>query len=287
MKVAEARLMQEPDRSFIVYHETKSFTRWHRHPEYELVLINKGRGKRMIGDHIDRFEENDLVLVGSYLPHEWLCDEQYFTGDEGFSGEGTVIQFRKNFLGDQFFSIPEHKNLNHLLDESGRGILFTRCTKEKIISLITRSFEKDAVDRLFILFSIFQILSKTKEYKLLSSPGFMEPFYSEGNEPMQKAIQYIMQNFHNEVNMKEMLEITNMSNTSFCLAFKKTYLMTFKEYLLKTRVGYACRLLGDQSMTISEIAYESGFENLSNFNRQFKRIKGVTPKQYQMLVENT
>jgi AraC-like DNA-binding protein len=286
MKVSETRLMQEPDSSFIVYHETKAFTRWHRHPEYELVLINKGKGKRMIGDHIDRFEDNDLVLVGSYLPHEWLCDEQFFTGDEGFSGEGTVIQFRKDFLGDQFFSIPEHKNLNHMLEDSARGILITGCTREKIITLMQGSFKKDAVDRLFILFSIFNILSKTKDYKLLCSPGFMEPFISGGSEPMQKAMQYIMQNFHNEVNMKEMLEITNMSNTSFCLAFKKTYRMTFKEYLLKTRVGYACRLLGDQSMTISEIAYESGFENLSNFNRQFKRIKGVTPKQYQLQVEN-
>lgn len=286
MKVAETRLMQEPDCSFIVYHETKAFTRWHRHPEYELVLINKGKGKRMIGDHIDRFEENDLVLVGSYLPHEWLCDEPFFSGDEGFSGEGTVIQFRKDFLGDQFFSIPEHKNMNHMLEDSTRGILITGSTREKIINLMKGSFEKDAVDRLFILFSIFNILSKTKEYKLLCSPGFMEPFITGGSEPMHKAMQYIMQNFHNEVNMKEMLELTNMSNTSFCLAFKKTYRMTFKEYLLKTRVGYACRLLGDQSMTISEIAYESGFENLSNFNRQFKRIKGVTPKQYQLQVEN-
>lgn len=281
MKVMETRLLQDQDRSFIIFHETGPFTRWHHHPEYELVLINKGRGKRMIGDHIDRFEENDLILVGPYLAHEWLCDDQYFEPG-GFKGEGTVIQFVKEFLGEQFFSLPEYKNLNHLLDESARGILFTGNTKEKIISMILRSYEKDPADRLLTLFSIFNIFTKTKEYKLLCSPIFMETSHVTGSIPMQKALQYIMQNFHNEVNMKEMLEITNMSNTSFCLAFKKIYRMTFKEYLVNTRIGYACRLLGDESMTISEIAYHSGFENLSNFNRQFKRLKGITPKQYQI-----
>jgi AraC-like DNA-binding protein len=284
MKVFEVRLPQEQDRSFIIYHETKLFPRYHQHPEYELTLITKGKGRRMIGDHAARFEENDLILVGPYLPHEWLCDEQYNKPDE-FSGEGTVIQFLKEFLGEQFFLLPEYRNLNHLLDESSRGLIFTGKTKSKIISLIRESYEKDPLDRLNILFSIFSIFARTKEYHCLSSPGFRETSFVRANAPMQKALQYIMQNFHNEVNMKEMLDITNMSNTSFCLAFKKIYRMTFKEYLLNTRIGYACSLLNDDAMTISEIAYHSGFENLSNFNRQFKRIKGVTPKQYLLQFE--
>lgn len=95
---------------------------------------------------------------------------------------------------------------------------------------------------------------------------------------MQKALEFIIKNFHKDITLKNLLEITSMSNTSFCLSFKKTYRMTFKEYLLKTRVGYACKLLGNEQLNISEVAYQSGFENLSNFNRQFKNI---TPSQFQ------
>src|ERR1035437_4475835 len=124
MKVSEIRMLQEADRSFIVYHETNPFTRWHHHPEYELDFIKKGRGKRLIGDHIERFEEYDVVLVGSYLPHEWLCNDLYFDKNEGFKGQGIVIQFLKDFLGTKFFNLRENIRLNNIIEESSRGIKF-------------------------------------------------------------------------------------------------------------------------------------------------------------------
>ena len=285
MKVSEIRILQESNKSFIVHHETNPFTRWHHHPEYELDFIRKGRGKRLVGDHIERFEENDLVLVGSYLPHEWLCDDEYFDPSEGFKGEGIVIQFLKDFLGPQFFKIPENNRLNQRLEESARGLKFYGKTKDAIISIMTNIISQDPSECLFSLFSIFKIISKSKEYSLLCSPGFMEPFHSAGNEPMQKALQYILQNFQKDINIKELLAISNMSNTTFSASFKKSYQMTFKKYLLKTRVGYACRLLGDENLKISEIAYNSGFENISNFNRQFRSIKGTTPKDFRVQIE--
>ena len=100
---------------------------------------------------------------------------------------------------------------------------------------------------------------------------------------MQKALQYILQNFQKQIQIKDLLQVTNMSNTTFYNAFIYTYRMTFKSYLLNVRIGYACRLLIDATKSISEIAYESGFENLSNFNRQFKKIKGITPSEFQLL----
>jgi AraC-like DNA-binding protein len=283
MKVSEIRLFKEPDKSFIVYHEKKPFSPWHRHPEYEFVLIKKGRGKRMVGDHIDRFEENDLVFIGSDTPHEWRCDPEYYNGRGDFSGEGIVIQFTYNFLGDNFFEVRENKPLKSFLLKSSRGFEVYGSCKKQIITVMNRMLKMDDTDQLYSLLSIFRILLSASELSPLSSPSFLETFWLKDNGPMQKALQFILQNFQKQIQIKELLQITNMSNTTFYNAFLYTYRMTFKSYLLNVRIGYACRLLIDATKSISEIAYESGFENLSNFNRQFKKIKGLTPSEFQDL----
>jgi AraC-like DNA-binding protein len=138
----------------------------------------------------------------------------------------------------------------------------------------------EEVERFYTLFSIFSILSSIEDYKLLSSPAFHIPYKTEDNDPMKNVIQFIHQNFQKEIKVNELQEISNMSNTTFFTSFKKRYRMTFKKYLQHIRIGYACRLLLDGSFNISQIGYESGFNNLSNFNRHFKAIKGCTPKEY-------
>lgn len=286
MKIARVRLIQEPYKSFIYFKENEPFTHWHQHPEYELCLITKGKGKRMVGDNIDRFKNNDLILIGSYTPHECLCDPNYFDSENGFRGEGIVIQFVYNFLGDSFFKIPENSALNKFILESTRGYVFYGEAKKKIISIMLKMQEMNDSDKFYTLFSIFKVFASTKEFKLLSSPGFSEPFWFDESGPMQKALKYILQNFQHNIIVGDLLKITNMSNTAFYAAFKKTYRMTFKDYLLKIRIGYACKLISGEGQNISGIAYESGFGNISNFNRQFKKIKGFTPSQYQEKVNN-
>ena len=281
MKVANVRLLQEPHKSFIYYKENNPFTPWHHHPEYELCLITKGRGRRMVGDNIDRFEKNDLVLIGSYTPHECLCDPEYFNHPDGFQGEGIVIQFVYDFLGEKFFKIPENSALNKFILESTRGYVFVGESKKKIISIMLKMQEMNDNDKFYSLFSILKIFATTREFKILSSPAFSEPFWLDESGPMQKALKYMLQNFQKHIKIHDLLKITNMSNTSFYAAFKRTYRMPFKDYLLNTRVGYACKLLTDESQNISGIAYDSGFGNISNFNRQFKKIKGITPSQFQ------
>jgi len=280
MKLIEIRLIQEPDKSFIVYHEKMPFSPWHFHPEYELVYIIKGQGKRMVGDHIDRFKENDLVLLGTYLPHEWLCDSNFYHENGEFKGEAIVVQFLHDFMGDRFIEAPENTELIKVLMHSSQGCKITGQTKRIVISYLDEILEADNSEKLYILFNIFNNLSKSKEYKLLSSPGFTETFKRNESAPLAKAWQYILENFQGDIKVNHLLDITCMSNTTFCLAFKKAYRMTFKEYLTNVRVGYACRLITENSSSIAEIAYESGFENISNFNRQFKKIKGFTPKEF-------
>ncbi len=279
MKAADVRLLKEPDKSFIVYHETNPFTTWHHHPEFELVLIVKGKGKRIIGDHIDRFKKEDLVLIGPYLPHQHLCDKEFYD-ENGFKGEGIVVQFLKDFLGEGFMDLPENSEINKIFRSASRGIKIYGRTKEKIIPHMYKIVHESGFDQLYTLFTIFKILVNSEQLKILSSPAFEEPYISDFNIPMQKALDFILQNFQKTIHIDDIREFTNMSNTAFYSAFKKTFRMSFKEYLLRIRVGYACKLLIQDNLHISEIAYDSGFENISNFNRQFKKIKGITPSNY-------
>jgi AraC-like DNA-binding protein len=280
MPLDNFRMIKDPDRSFILHHETHSFSSWHYHPEFELTLILNGKGRRLIGDNIDRFRNNDLILIGSGLPHAWICDDYYNNQPGGFRGEAIVLQFTYEFLGPQFFEVPENKKLKLLLEKSSRGIMFTGKTKEKIISILHDSYSLSGSDQFFMLMTLFNIFSVTKDYQLLASMGFVEPYHKEGNEPVQKAIDHILHNFHQHISIKDMLNITNMSNTTFCIAFKRITRMKFKEYLLHIRTGYACKLLTNTNMTIAQIASSSGFENLSNFNHKFKRLKGLTPSAF-------
>lgn len=287
MKAVEVKLLKEHDKSFLLYHETNPFSRWHYHPEYELVLITKGAGKRMVGDHVDRFEEGDLVFLGSNLPHEWLCDDEYFSHTKGFRGEGIVIQFVEDFLGKSFFEVSENRKLKKLLSDSVRGCLLKGNTKLITTKIMKKMLLQAPSDNLYSLLNIFKIVSNSTDHTLLSSPNFLQAFQSDEYDPMKKVIQYILQNFQEPIHISNLLKIANMSSTSFSVLFKKTHNMTFKEYLVKIRVGYACRLLNDEDKSISQISFEAGFENLSNFNRLFKKFKGVTPSEFKHQVKKS
>ena len=280
MNLSDTRLQHDLDKSFIVYRERKPFDLWHYHPEYELVYIVKGRGKRMIGDHVDRFRNGDLIFIGSNLPHEWLCDNDYYQDHNKFLGEGLVIQFLYDFLGNKFFDIPENRILKEFFQGSKRGIEFFGKTKQKIIQLMMKLETTNGPDRLFYLFSIFRIFSCTKEYRFLSSPSYIEPSQINHEKPMQKALKYILENFQSQIYIDDLMKLLNMSSTAFYLAFKNSYKVSFKQYLLNLRIGYACKLLTSETKSIAEIAFESGFQNISNFNRQFKKIRGLTPTKY-------
>ena len=287
MKALEISLLKATNQSVIFYHEKNPFSRWHYHAEFELVLIVKGSGKRMVGDGIDRFEEGDLVFLGSNLPHEWLCDDYFYNSNMEFLGEGIVIHFLENFLGDNFFQLPENKRLRKILDDSSRGCLIEGKSKGLITKIMKEMIEMESDDRLYALFQIFNILSKTTDFSLLSSPSFSSSFQAENTRGLRKVIEFTMQNFQNKIQMKEILSIANMSNTTFSVFFKKHYHSSFSEYLLKVRIGYACNLLTDSNRSIAQISYDAGFENISNFNRQFKKGKGITPKEFRKKAEES
>lgn len=275
-------MLKEPDRSFVVIKDSNIFPEFHYHPEYELTYIIEGRGRRIVGDGVDKFMETDLVFLGRYLPHEYTCEPHFMKDNGEFQGKAIVIQFHHDFLGDSFFDLPENSELLRFLQLSAQGIQIFGKARKTIVDLMYDMLEVNNTQRLYLLFRIFDSLVRIKEYNFLSSPGFVDSYLNKGVTPIAKAGEYILQNFQKDIRVMDLLEITNMSNTTFCSEFKRHNGMNFKKYLTNVRIGYACRLLIRDESTISEVAYQSGFENLSNFNRQFKGVKGMTPHEYRI-----
>ncbi|MEO6914296.1 MAG: AraC family transcriptional regulator [Chitinophagaceae bacterium] len=286
MKPIEQRLPQEFDKSFIVFRETgKSFPcPWHFHPEYELVLITSSTGRRMVGDHIGYFDKDDLVFMGPKLPHVWMNDAEYATGEADKPADGIVVQFVESFLGDKFFSIPEMESFKKVLQLSNYGMVIKGKTRAKINVMMKKMLDLNGLKRLSALFSIFELLASTHEYELLASPGFVQNTQLQFSDRFSKVTEYIMRNFDSDITLPGAAAVSNMAVTTFCNFFKEHYRVTFVEYLNTVRTGYACKLLADQNKNVVEIAYESGYNNLANFNRQFKKFKHMTPTEYRRTI---
>jgi len=283
MKPVEYRLPQEIDKSFIVFEQKGSHFPypWHYHPEYELVLITKSTGRRMVGDHIGYFDEDDLVFMGPVLPHVWVNDSEYIDGKSSASAEAIVIQFVESFLGEFFLSIPEIEVLKKILKLSKRGIEIKGESRKKINSLMKEMLYQNGLQRLATLFTIFDILSHCSEYQLLASPNYEQTIQDTScSDRFSRITEYIMNNFTNDITLKEIAGVANMGITAFCNFFKQHHKTTFVEYLNTVKIGHACKLLNEKDENIVGAAYKSGFNTLANFNRQFKKMKKMTPSEY-------
>ena len=289
MKSIERRLPQEIDKSFIVFNEVGPYFPypWHYHPEYELVMIKRSTGRRMVGDHIGNFEEGDLVFMGPLIPHVWVNDPEFVQGKKEYLANAIVIQFVDNFLGQTFMQIPEMNEFRQFLKISDRGMVIKGKAREKINALMEEMLPNNGLQRLSSLFSIFDILSglKKSEYELLASPGSLQNINSNTSDHFNKINEYIMRNFYEDISLPEIASVANMAVTTFCNFFKEHYRVTFVEYLNRVKIGYACKLFSENDVNVVEAAYKSGYNNLSNFNKQFKKLKNMTPSEYRKKLE--
>lgn len=252
---------------------------WHYHPELELVLINSSTGTRFIGDNIERFKKNEVVLIGENLPHMWLNDDIYFEESSTHKAEAIAIHFKKEFLGLPFLQVPEMKHLRKLLDTAIYGINFRQLDKETILK-IKNLDSKQHYQRLMSLLDILNDLANHPDQILLSSKGYVTSFNKTNNRNMDKAYEYIFKNFNKSIFLDEVAAIANMNPSAFSRFFKRINRKTFKQYVNEIRIGYACKLLTENQHNITHICYDSGFNNISNFNRQFKKITGKSPSEY-------
>lgn len=258
------------------------FPTWHFHPELEIMLVQEGSGIRFVGNSMERFQAGDLVLYGSNIPHLYRSDKEFYQKDTELVSKATVVYFKENFLGDSFWQLPPIAPIKKLLALSRRGIKFQGEAKEELkrqIQLLDE--QKNSIGRIIDLLSILKIMAETKEYELLLNTAFTKYVSEDECERINKVYQFIIDNYTVNPTLEQVSAVANMSETAFCRYFKSHTNKTYTQFLNDIKVDNACRLLIDNRLSISQICFETGFNNFTHFNDQFKKITGITPKQYQ------
>jgi len=236
----------------------------------------------MVGDNIGYFKEGDLVFMGSLLPHVWVNDQKYLNGKDEEAAEAIVIHFKEDFLGNSFMEIPEMAAFKDFLHLSNRGMALKGKTRARITLLMKQMVSMNGLQRISALLTVFDIMASSTEYELLASPSHAVDLKGSGR--LAKIIEYVMRNLDDDITLPKVASMANMGITTFCNFFKENYRVTFVEYLNSVRIGHVCKLLSDNEQNIVEIAYSCGFNTMANFNRQFKKFKGMTPSEYRKML---
>lgn len=281
------RILTAPDSSFLVKHypdpsiRGNKFPNYHYHPELELVFVNGGNGRRHVGSHVSHFTDGELILIGSNLPHWGFTDRA--TGNRA----ETVVQFAPDFPTADFKALGEFQQINNLLERAKNGISFTGRTKDVQGARLERMVHLDPLGRLLGLLDILRELAISKEHESLNADGVHFEIATHGYQRFNDVQQFISDNFRNDLTVGEAADVSAMTVPAFCRYFKKVTGKTFITYLTNFRIVYACKLLSDEHSTIAEVAFECGFNSLSQFNRSFKRFTGRTPTDYRQDLRKT
>ncbi|GAB2587308.1 AraC family transcriptional regulator [Spirosoma areae] len=255
-------------------------TTWHFHEEFELVLITKSKGKRFIGTHISTFEDGDLALLGPRLPHLYRNDTNYFTNTcAQQEATSTVIHFSRFFLGDRFLSIPEMIPIRQLFERSKKGLDIKGETKVLITEKIKGLLMLNGLERVIHLLTILNIIANSRETQELSTSE-LSILNLEDTKKINKVYEYVLDNYKETITLKEIADLLNMSSSNFCHYFKVRTKKTFNSFLNEVRIGHACKLLYEDNLNIAQVSLECGYREISNFNRQFHRVKKVTPSNF-------
>ena len=247
---------------------------WHFHPEIEIVYVNKGKGKRHIGNHISYFNNSQLVLIGSNLPHLGFLDRLTTNGFE------TLIQFKPEFLGVDFFKIPEMVAIAQLFERAKKGIRFNIEIKKRIGAKIEALVNLEGPHRIISFLDILRELAQTDDYTILNADGFAFETQPQDSSKIDIIFKHINENFNEHISLDEIAGLVSMTVPAFCRFFKKTTSKTFTKLVNEYRVVHATKLLSESTMSITDIAYECGFNNFSHFNKLFKEITGKNASGY-------
>lgn len=247
---------------------------WHYHPEVELIFVCKGSGKRQIGSNISYFSDGDLVLMGSNLPHCGLTNENTNNDYE------MVIQFKPDFLGENIWETPEMQRISALLEKSKAGIVFNENIKKTVGKKIAHMHETSSLNKLLNFLEILDELATTKDYRILNAGKYYLQTQVEDNERINHIFNYVKDHFKEQISLEEISDLANMKVPSFCRYFKKITNKTFTQFVNEYRITHSLKLLAEKPLSITEVCFESGFNNFSYFNKTFKEYIKKSPSQY-------
>lgn len=288
MKIMHEQLSFRGTNSFnIKWDDFPHFTfPWHFHSEYELVYVIKSFGKRFIADHAEEFQHGDLVLLGPNLPHFWKNDEAFFRDNPNYQVNAIVIHFPADFFITQRKNYPEFSHINELLVRSERGIWFEKRVADSLDKSLKKLLKQKGLSQTLSFLEILEKLAKSKQYKLLASKSYRPNLQNWSSNRLDKVMHIINSNYRQTLTIDKIANHIGMNPSSFCRYFKEKTGKSFIEFLNEMRIGYACKLLLEGKQSVSQICYESGFNNLSNFNRRFKMNTGLSPIQYRNQFHN-
>lgn len=268
--------------SFSIRHDIKpNFgSIWHYHPELELHYVIKGEGVRFIGDNVSNFSSGEVLLLGENLPHTWRCNKEYFQGNAELQVEAIVIQFMPDCLGIDFLNLSETYAIRKLYEKAKQGLIIKGQTAQRLKTHMESALMAGPLQRLVILLSILELLTESDDMEMITAANAFYQSNEMETVRLNNVCSYTLANYAKDISLDEIAAIANLSTTSFCRYFKLMTHKTYNDFLTEVRVSHACRALVENRLNIEIICFDSGFNNLSNFYRHFKKVKGTTPLEY-------
>jgi AraC-like DNA-binding protein len=289
MKPIFEKINKPEDQSFYIEEVIKPYFTdlWHFHPEIEILYVREGSGSKYVGDSINSFYPGDIVVIGSDTPHVHVCNSDYLSIENNLRSSAICIQFMGNIFGKSLPEIPELYKINEFLNDSVRGIQFVDKTRDILIKHLEGLLELNGMKRLIGLLTVLDIMSSSNDIKYLSSPEYKPMIInSVDKHRMETIFRYVIQRYPDKIFLEEIASLVNLTPPSFCRYFKSRTSKVFSAFVNEVRIGNSCKLLIESKDTISQVCFKSGFNYLSNFNRQFKKIKGMTPTEFKDKYKN-
>lgn len=255
---------------------------WHYHPEFEIIYVEKSYGIRLMGNHIGNFSDGDLMFISPNLPHVWRNDNDFYQDSDTLHVDVYVIHFREDALMEGFFDLPEFTQIKKLFLLGQQGLLVTEDEENKISELIKAVHGSSGIEQIILFLKTLEAIANTTNYELLSSVGYANSITTEDTERINKVMNFTMENYAHEIKLDEIADLVSLNKSSFCRYFKSRTHKTYSQFLNEIRIAHACKLLINKKMTISEICYETGYNNISHFNRQFKILTSLTAGEYKI-----
>ncbi|WP_122559047.1 AraC family transcriptional regulator [Pseudomonas viridiflava] len=281
-------ILPEPDQCFRWYEHDYPYAlaRWNHHPEFEIHLIRRGSGKLVAGDYIGGFDAGHVALIGPDLPHDWIGD---LAPGEHLPGRDVVLQFDGAALLALRKTLPELGELQRLFEQARRGLEFTGATAVQAARLMEDIGTAQGLERLILFLQLINALVKapSQEAHLLASSCYAPTLDARSAERINKAFDYLLSELTNDIRLSVIAQRLEMTDPGFSRFFKRNTGHGFIDLMRKLRIQRACRLLLQSDMSVSDICFEVGYANLSNFNRHFRVETGQTPSDYRRAMAMT